>query len=112
MVQQQLDSTFSALSDANRRSILERLGSGPATISELAEPLEMTLTGVKKHVAVLEGAGLVITEKRGRSRSCRLGSERLDEASDWIDSYRRGLEARLDRLGEYLDATNPTEGDE
>jgi DNA-binding transcriptional ArsR family regulator len=85
MVQQQvLDRAFSALADSTRRDILTRLGQGPATIGELAEPAGMTLTGMKKHVQVLEDAGLVRTEKVGRSRQCHLGTERLDDAMAWI----------------------------
>ncbi len=99
MVQQmELDRTFAALSDATRRDILVRLGKGPATIGQLAEPAGMTLTGLKKHVQVLEDAGLVVTEKVGRSRQCRLGAERLDAAMDWIGHYQKLWERRLDGL--------------
>jgi DNA-binding transcriptional ArsR family regulator len=97
-----LDRTFSALSDATRRGILTRLGDGPATVGELAEPAGMTLTGMKKHIAVLEDAGLVVTEKVGRSRQCRLGTERLDDAMAWIDFYQRLWERRLDGLDAYF----------
>lgn len=100
-----LDSTFGALSDGTRRGILERLGRGDASISDLAEAFQMTLTGIKKHVRVLEGAGLVITEKVGRVRRCRLGPRRLEEENDWIAQYRRMLESRFDRLGEFLERT-------
>jgi DNA-binding transcriptional ArsR family regulator len=105
-----LDSTFGALSDGTRRGILERLGRGDATISDLAEAFQMTLTGIKKHVRVLEGAGLVITEKVGRVRRCRLGPRRLEEETDWIAQYRKMLESRFDRLGEFLERTkgNPS----
>jgi DNA-binding transcriptional ArsR family regulator len=96
--QRLLDRTFSALSDATRRGILTRLGEGPATVGELAEPAGMTLTGMKKHIAALEEARLVVTEKVGRSRQCRLGSERLDDAMAWIDFYQRLWERRLDGL--------------
>jgi DNA-binding transcriptional ArsR family regulator len=103
MVQQQhLDEVFAALSDATRRSVLARLGHGPATISQLAEPHGITLTGMKKHVQVLEDAGLVATEKVGRARRCRLGTERLDDALSWIASYQRLWERRLDGLDAYL----------
>jgi DNA-binding transcriptional ArsR family regulator len=106
MVQyQQLDRTFAALSDPTRRGVLERLGRGDATISELAEPAGITLTGMKKHVAVLEEAELVTTEKVGRSRHCRLGPRRLDEVETWIQSYKQMLVERLDRFGEMLEST-------
>jgi DNA-binding transcriptional ArsR family regulator len=100
-----LDSTFAALSDPTRRGIVERLGRGDASISELAETFGMTLTGVKKHVRVLEEAGLVSTDKRGRTRYCRLGSRRLDDESAWIAAYQEMLAARLDRLGGLLKRT-------
>jgi len=98
-----LDGTFSALSDPTRRAILERLGRGSATISELAEPTGMSLTGLKKHVRILEEAELVTTEKRGRTRHCRLGPELLDDASHWIEGYRRNAEERFSRLDELLE---------
>ena len=103
--QQQIDRTLAAIADPTRRGILERLGSGSATIGELAGPAEMSLTGLKKHVAVLERAGLVSTEKVGRARRCSLGEGRISEAEAWIDSYRKLVEGRLDRLGEVLDET-------
>ncbi|KAB2845592.1 MAG: helix-turn-helix transcriptional regulator [Hyphomicrobiaceae bacterium] len=104
MVQyQQIDRTFGALADPTRRAVLERLGEDGATISELAEPFEMSLTGMKKHVRVLEKAGLVTTEKVGRARRCTLGPRRLDDAQAWIQTYRANLEGRFDRLGELLD---------
>ena len=98
-----LDSTFSALSDPTRRAILERLGQGSATVSELAEPTGMSLTGLKKHVRILEEAELVTTEKKGRTRHCRLGPKRLDDASLWIDGYRRSWDERFDRLDAVLE---------
>ena len=98
-----LDRTFSALSDPTRRDILERLGRGPATISELAEPFGMSLTGLKKHVRVLEEADLVTTEKVGRSRECRLGPGQLQDATRWIETHRRRWERRLDRLEGYIE---------
>jgi DNA-binding transcriptional ArsR family regulator len=101
----QLDQAFAALADPTRRGILEQLGRGSATISELAEPFAMSLTGIKKHVKVLEDAGLVATEKVGRTRHCRLGPRRLDDARTWIDQYARMLDERLDRLGELLERT-------
>ena len=98
-----VDRTFAALSDPTRRGILERLGRGNATISELAEPYGISLTGLKKHVRVLEEAELVATEKVGRTRMCRLGPRRLDEIEEWISMYRRMLDERLDRFGELLE---------
>ncbi len=98
-----LDRTFSAVADPTRRHILERLGRGPATISELAEPFDISLPGLLKHIRILEEADLVITEKVGRTRQCRLGSEDLGEAAEWIHTYRRRWESRLDRLGSYLE---------
>lgn len=98
-----LDSTFGALADASRRAIVERLGRGAATISELAELLDMTLTGTKKHVQVLEAAGLVTTDKVGRTRSCRLGPRRLEDEIAWLENYRQHLDQRLDRLGELIE---------
>jgi DNA-binding transcriptional ArsR family regulator len=102
---QQLDTGFTALSDATRRGILERLGRGDASISDLAAKFDMTLTGMKKHVHILEDAGLVATEKVGRVRTCRLGPRRLDDETAWMTKYRELLECRLDRLGEFLERT-------
>ena len=109
MVQYQpsLDAAFAALADPTRRGILERLGRGDASISELAGDFAMTLTGVKKHVSILEDARLVITEKQGRVRTCRLGPRRLAEEAAWIATYRRMLEERLDHLAAFLDRTAP-----
>ncbi len=101
----ELDQAFAALADPVRRGILERLGRGSATISQLAQPYGMSLTGLKKHVRVLEEADLVTSRKVGRVRECSLGSRRLDEVEHWIDTYRQTLEARLDRLGELLEQT-------
>jgi DNA-binding transcriptional ArsR family regulator len=98
-----LDDTFSALSDPTRRAILERLGRGGATVSELAKPAGMSLTGLKKHLRVLEQTGLVSTEKRGRSRHCQLGPQRLEDAGEWIEEFRRGWEQRLDRVEEIIE---------
>jgi DNA-binding transcriptional ArsR family regulator len=98
-----LDRTFFALSDPTRRSILERLARGPATIGELAEPFGLTLNGVKKHVGILETVDLVITAKVGRARECRLGPAQLDNATGWIEDYRRGWEMRLDRFGAFVE---------
>jgi DNA-binding transcriptional ArsR family regulator len=95
---QMLDRTFSALSDPRRRDILERLQLGPASITELARPSGISLPGVLKHVRILEEAKLVITEKKGRTRECRLGPEQMDDATAWIERYRDRWERRLDRL--------------
>lgn len=103
-----LDRSFGALADPTRRAILMRLGREEATISDLADRFEMTLTGLKKHVHVLEAAGLVTTEKVGRVRQCRLGPRRLDDVAQWVVSYRSMLEQRLDRLEEFLERTKGT----
>jgi DNA-binding transcriptional ArsR family regulator len=100
---QTLDRTFFALSDPTRRGILERLARGPATIGELAEPFGLTLNGLKKHVGILETVDLVITEKVGRARECRLGPAQLKDATSWIDDYRRVWERQLDRFGAYVE---------
>src|SRR5438094_10461350 len=93
-----LDSSFAALSDATRRGVLEQLGRADASITELAEKFHMTLTGMKKHVGVLEQAGLVSTEKVGRVRTCKLGLRRLEEETAWIERYRQLWDARFDEL--------------
>ena len=98
-----LDRTFFALSDPTRRSILQRLAGGPATIGELAEPFGLTLNGVRKHVGILETVDLVVTEKVGRARECRLGPAQLEDATSWIDGYRRDWQRRLDRFGAYVE---------
>jgi DNA-binding transcriptional ArsR family regulator len=100
-----LDTTFAALSDPTRRGILERLARGPATISDLAEAFAMTLTGIKKHVGLLEAADMVVTDKRGRVRYCQLGPNALDAELAWIHSYRAVVESRLDHLEEFLQRT-------
>jgi DNA-binding transcriptional ArsR family regulator len=97
-----LDRTFFALSDPTRRGILERLAGGPATVGQLAEPLGLTLNGVKKHVGILEDVDLVITAKVGRTRECKLGPAHLQDATQWIEAYRRAWEGRLDRFGAYV----------
>ena len=99
----QLDAAFAALSDPTRRGILEVLGQRDATISELAAAFGMTLTGVRKHVGILEQAGLVTTEKVGRVRHCTIGPRRLDDETTWIAMYGQLVESRLDRLGEFLE---------
>ena len=101
----QIDRTFAALADPTRRGILERLGRGSATITELAEPFGISLTGMKKHVRVLEDAELVTTAKVGRSRRCSLGPRRLEDVEEWIETYRRMMGERLDRFGELLERT-------
>jgi DNA-binding transcriptional ArsR family regulator len=98
-----LDRTFTALSDPTRRAILQHLGRGSASITELAQPFGITLTGCKKHVRVLEEAQLLSSEKIGRTRRCRLGPRRLDDASAWIETYRQMLNERLDRLDSFLE---------
>ncbi len=98
-----LDTAFGAIADPTRRGILERLGKGNASIGELASAFDMTLTGMKKHVAVLEDAGLVTTEKVGRVRLCGLGPRRLDDETAWIERYRQMVEARMSRLDAVLE---------
>lgn len=93
-----LDTAFSVLSDATRRGVLEQLGRSDASIGELADRFHMTLTGMKKHVGVLERAGFVATEKVGRVRTCRLGRRRLEEEAAWIEGYRQLWAARFDAL--------------
>jgi len=100
-----LDSAFGALADPTRRGILLRLGKSDAAITELANAFEMTLTGMKKHVQVLESAGLVSTQKVGRERRCTLGPRSLDAETAWMEQYRRMLQQRLDRLGDFLERT-------
>jgi DNA-binding transcriptional ArsR family regulator len=100
-----LDLTFAAVADPTRRGILARLGKGDASITTLAGAFDMTLTGIKKHISVLEDAGLVRTQKVGRVRTCRLGDRRLTKEAEWITSYQAMLEARLDRLGDFLERT-------
>ena len=96
------DASFAALSDATRRGVLERLGRADASITDLAEKFHMTLTGMKKHVGVLEQAGLVITEKVGRVRTCKLGLRRLEEETAWIQRYRL-WDARFDELDKVVE---------
>ena len=99
----QIDAAFAAIADPTRRGVLERLGRGDASITDLATRFDMTLTGMKKHVRTLEDAKLVTTEKVGRVRVVRLGPHRLEQEAAWIDKYREMLEGRLDRLGEFLE---------
>jgi DNA-binding transcriptional ArsR family regulator len=98
-----LDASFAALSDTTRRGVLEQLGRADASITELAAKFGMTLTGMKKHVGVLEQAGLVITEKVGRVRTCKLGPRRLEEETAWIERYRQLWTARFDELDEVVE---------
>jgi DNA-binding transcriptional ArsR family regulator len=98
-----LDATFAALSDPTRRGVLQQLGRGDASISDLADTFEMTLTGMKKHVGVLEDAGLVATEKIGRVRTCTLGPYRLEDEKEWLESYRQLWSARFDALDEVVE---------
>jgi DNA-binding transcriptional ArsR family regulator len=100
-----VDEAFAALSDPTRRGILERLGRGDASISDLAGRFGMTLTGLRKHVRILEGAGLVTTRKVGRVRTCRLGPRRLEGEAAWIKTYGQMLDARLNRLEAFLERT-------
>ncbi len=102
-IQSRLDTSFAALSDVTRRGVLEQLGRADASITELAEKFHMTLTGMKKHVGVLEQAGLVMTEKVGRVRTCKLGSRRLQEEAAWIEQYRRLWELRFDELDKVVE---------
>src|SRR3954468_23322995 len=104
MVQYQpVDRTLAALADPTRRQIIGRLSHGSASISELAEPLGITLTGVKKHIRLLEDAGLVNSRKVGRVRECELGRDRLENLEQWIVDYRQAVEQRLDRMAELLE---------
>jgi DNA-binding transcriptional ArsR family regulator len=98
-----LDTSFAALSDATRRGVLEQLGRADASITDLAEKFDMTLTGMKKHVSVLEQAGLVTTEKVGRVRTCRLGPRRLEAETAWIERYRQLWASRFDELDKVVE---------
>src|SRR5580765_529481 len=97
------DAAFAALSDVTRRGVLEQLGRADASITQLAEKFHMTLTGMKKHVGVLEQAGLVTTQKVGRVRTCRLGLRRLEEEAAWIERYRQLWDARFDELDRVVE---------
>ena len=101
--QTRFDASFAALSDATRRGVLEQLGRADASITELADKFHMTLTGMKKHVGVLEQAGLVTTQKVGRVRTCKLGLRRLEEEAAWIESYRQLWAARFDELDKVVE---------
>jgi DNA-binding transcriptional ArsR family regulator len=105
-----LDLTFQALADPTRRIMVERLSRGPASVSELAQPLEMTLSAVVQHLAVLEASGLVRSQKVGRIRTCRIETAALQGAERWIVERRAAWERRLDRLGDFLAETDDTSG--
>lgn len=100
-----LDLAFQALADPARRAMLERLSAGPASVSELAQPLQMSMPAVLQHLAVLEQAGLASSRKTGRVRTCELGAARLDEVQNWLKARRAEWEARFDRLAAYLNET-------
>jgi len=102
-VRAHLDASFTALSDATRRGVLEQLGRADASISDLADKFHMTLTGMKKHVGVLEQVGLVTTKKVGRVRTCKLGPRRLEEENAWIERYRQLWAARFDELDKVVE---------
>jgi DNA-binding transcriptional ArsR family regulator len=104
-----LDRTFQALADKSRRTMVERLTLGPASVSELAEPLAMSLAAVVQHVQVLEACGVVKTQKVGRTRMCRIEGAAMTAAEKWINDLRRSWEARLDRLGDVLTEGTATE---
>lgn len=103
MKTQQLNKTFSALADPTRRAILVRLTSGEATVTELAEPFDMTLPAVSKHLKVLETAGLITRSREAQWRPCRLEAKPLKAAADWVEQYRRFWEESFHRLDEYLE---------
>jgi DNA-binding transcriptional ArsR family regulator len=107
-----LDATFAALADPTRRAILARLASGEASVNELAEPFDMTLPGVSKHLKVLERAGLISRSRVAQSRPCRLEAAPLRDAADWVESYRRYWEGSFDRLEDYLRELRRGEDDE
>ena len=98
-----LDASFAALSDSTRRGVLEQLGRGEASITYLADRFDMTLTGMRKHVGVLEQAGLVVTEKVGRVRTCRMGARRLEEVEAWIERYHQLWDARFGELDQVIE---------
>jgi DNA-binding transcriptional ArsR family regulator len=98
-----LDASFAALSDATRRGVLEQLGRANCSITELAETFHMTLTGMKKHVAVLEQAGLVASQKAGRVRTCKLGPRRLAEETAWLDAHRQRWASRFEELDRVVE---------
>ncbi|MEA1676538.1 metalloregulator ArsR/SmtB family transcription factor [Nitrospirillum sp. BR 11163] len=107
-----LDLTFQALADPTRRALVERLVRGPASVSELAQPLQMSLPAVMQHLAVLESSGLVRSEKVGRVRTCRIDAAQLSLAEQWINQRRMEWVSRLDRLGQYLETLKDEDGEE
>jgi len=107
MLNYQLDKTFAALADPARRAIVERLVAGPASVSELAKPLPMSLPAVMLHLKVLEESGLVTSRKEGRVRTCHIEPRMLSQAEQWVSERRRMWERSLDRLGAFLDETKP-----
>jgi len=107
MLNYQLDKTFAALADPTRRALVERLVQGPATVSELARPLPMSLPAAMLHLKVLEESGLVTSQKVGRVRTCRIDTKMLSQAEQWVADRRRMWERNLDRLGAWLDETKP-----
>lgn len=111
--QSALDLPFQALADPTRRAMVERLSRGPASVSELAEPFPMSMSAVVQHLRVLEASGLVVSEKIGRVRTCRVEAPALGAAERWLNDRRRSAEASLDRLGAFLEASKPaTEPDQ
>jgi DNA-binding transcriptional ArsR family regulator len=107
MLNYQLDKTFAALADPARRAMVERLVTGPASVSELAKPLPMSLPAVMQHLKVLEQSGLMTSEKLGRVRTCRIEPRMLSQAETWVAERRQMWERNLDRLGAWLDDTKP-----
>jgi DNA-binding transcriptional ArsR family regulator len=110
MATDQLSTTFAALADPTRRAILTRLADGEATVNELAEPFEMTLPAVSKHIKVLEQAGLVVRGQWAQYRPCALNAAPLEEVSTWAEQYRQVWEARFDRMDDYLTRLRPQQG--
>jgi DNA-binding transcriptional ArsR family regulator len=107
MLNYQLDKTFAALADPTRRALVERLVQGPATVSELARPLPMSLPAAMLHLKVLEECGLVTSQKVGRVRTCRIDPKMLSQAEQWVSARRHMWERSLDRLGAFLEEANP-----
>jgi len=105
--EERLDETFAALANSTRRAILDRLANGAATVNELAEPFEMTLPAISKHIKVLERAGLVLRGQQAQYRPCALDAAPLQEISTWAEQYRPVWEARFDRMDEYLEQLRP-----